>query len=66
MKFIHEQKRIAGLAVPLLALKKNKTAACGVFSDLVPLGRLAQRWGISSFSFCPSTIREISLRHMRP
>ena len=53
MKFIHEKKKIAGLAVPLLALKKNKTAACGVFSDLVPLGRLAQRWGLSLIQLLP-------------
>jgi len=39
--------------VPLLALKKNKTAACGVFSDLVPLGRLAQRWGLSLIQLLP-------------
>jgi hypothetical protein len=31
MKFITKKERIAGLAVPLLALKKNKTAAAGSF-----------------------------------
>jgi 4-alpha-glucanotransferase len=53
MKFIHEKSQIAGLAVPLLALKKNKNAACGVFSDLVPLGRLAKQWGLSLIQLLP-------------
>jgi 4-alpha-glucanotransferase len=53
MKFIHEKNRIAGLAMPLLALKRNKTAACGTFSDLAPLGRLAQQWGLSLIQLLP-------------
>ncbi len=53
MKFIHEKNQFAGLAVPLLALKKNKNAACGVFSDLVNLGKLAQQWGLSLIQLLP-------------
>ncbi len=53
MKFINENKKIAGLAVPLIALRKNKTAACGVFSDLVPLARLARQWGLCLIQLLP-------------
>ncbi len=53
MKFINEHKKIAGLVVPLIALKRNKTAACGVFSDLVPLARLAREWGLSLIQLLP-------------
>lgn len=53
MKFIHGKDQIAGLAVPLLALKKNKNAACGVFSDMRELGKLASSWGLSLIQLLP-------------
>lgn len=53
MKFIHEKNRMAGMVVPLLALRKNKTAACGVFSELVSLGKTAKHWGLSLIQLLP-------------
>jgi 4-alpha-glucanotransferase len=53
MKFINEHKKIAGLVVPLIALRRNKTAACGVFSDLVHLARVARQWGLSLIQLLP-------------
>jgi len=53
MRFIHDKNQIAGLAVPLLALKRNANAACGEFPDLVHLGRLAKQWGLSLIQLLP-------------
>ena len=53
MQFINNGQRIAGLVVPLLSLKKNENAACGVFSDLVSLGKIAKKWGLSLIQLLP-------------
>ena len=53
MKCIHNNERISGLVVPLLSLRKNKSAACGVFSDLIELGKLAKHWGLSLIQLLP-------------
>jgi len=53
MQFINNGQRIAGLVVPLLSLRKNNNAACGVFSDLVSLGKIAKKWGLSLIQLLP-------------
>lgn len=53
MKCIHNNERISGLVVPLLSLRKNKSAACGVFSDLTELAKLAKQWGLSLIQLLP-------------
>lgn len=53
MKYIHNNERISGLVVPLLSLRKNKSAACGEFSDLKELGKLAKNWGLSLIQLLP-------------
>ncbi len=53
MQFINNGQRIAGLVVPLLSLRKNKNAACGAFSDLVSLGKIAKKWGLSLIQLLP-------------
>ena len=53
MQFINNGQRIAGLVVPLLSLRKNKNAACGAFSDLLSLGKIAKKWGLSLIQLLP-------------
>ena len=53
MNFIHTRDRIAGVAVPLLALRSTKNAASGVYSDLEALGRFAKRSGLSLIQLLP-------------
>ncbi len=53
MNFIHSKDRIAGVAVPLLALRAKKNAACGVYSDLEEFGRLVKHCGLSLIQLLP-------------
>jgi len=53
MNFIHSKNRIAGVAVPLLSLRAKKNAACGVYSDLEELGRLAKRCSLALVQLLP-------------
>jgi len=53
VNFLHGNKKIAGAAVPLLALKKNKNAACGEFLALSEFGKLAARCNLSLIQLLP-------------
>lgn len=52
MKFIHDNEKISGLAVPLLSLKVEG-GACGEFPDIAPLARLARRWDMGIIQLLP-------------
>jgi len=53
MNFINFEKRIMGVAVPLLALRDIDTSGCGEFASLVALGDLAKEWNINLIQLLP-------------
>ncbi|MDH7483395.1 MAG: 4-alpha-glucanotransferase, partial [Spirochaetales bacterium] len=53
MNYLHDNQRIAGMAVPLLAVRQSEKAACGEYPDLIDLGLLAESWGLNMIQLLP-------------
>lgn len=53
MKLLNTERRIMGLAVPLLALRDTDTSPCGEFASLELLGELAKLWKINLIQLLP-------------
>lgn len=53
MNFLNPEKKIMGVAVPLLALRDTDISACGEFASLVALGELAKEWHFNLIQLLP-------------
>ncbi|MCX7774810.1 MAG: 4-alpha-glucanotransferase [Spirochaetaceae bacterium] len=53
MNYLHDKLSIAGMAVPLLAVRQNEKTACGEYLDLIDLGLLAESWGLNLIQLLP-------------